>query len=430
MRKVLLYSLLLVAGLVASQFLGGRGAALITWLTLIGLSFIMIHVGYEFDLDKSRPRQYLWDYLVAGTAAAFPWVFCAAYFVFVLAPRELWGFADQWKESLLLGRFASPTSAGVLFSMLAAAGLAATWVFKKARVLAIFDDLDTILLMIPLKVMLVGFKWQLAVIVVVIAVLLWAAWRHLHAIRLPHTWPWVLGYAIGITAVCEAIYHASKVLDDSVPVHLEVLLPAFVLGCIMARPAAQSQSHAAAEAGHPEGLESPAEQRAATIVSACFMVLVGLSMPAIRGETVTPMLEEVVPVQTVEEKSALAFAGAPPAALAAKAAFPGWGAIALHVLAITLLSNLGKMFPVFCYRREAHWRERLALAIGMFPRGEVGAGVLVISLSYGLGGTALTVAVLSLGVNLLLTGLFILWVKRLIGWVERTGQGSFAKARA
>jgi len=71
----------------------------------------------------------------------------------------------------------------------------------------------------------------------------------------------------------------------------------------------------------------------------------------------------------------------------------------LHVLLITLLSNLGKMFPALCYRTEAGFRERLALAIAMFPRGEVGAGVLVVSLSYGLAGPALTVAVLSLALN-------------------------------
>jgi Kef-type K+ transport system membrane component KefB len=59
-------------------------------------------------------------------------------------------------------------------------------------------------------------------------------------------------------------------------------------------------------------------------------------------------------------------------------------------------------------------RERLALAIGLFPRGEVGAGVLVVSLGYGISGTATTVALLSLALNLLLTGLFILWVRRLL----------------
>jgi amino acid permease len=49
----------------------------------------------------------------------------------------------------------------------------------------------------------------------------------------------------------------------------------------------------------------------------------------------------------------------------------------------------------------------------MWPRGEVGAGVLVISLSYGIGGPIVTVAMLSLAFNLLLTGAFIYIVKRL-----------------
>jgi Kef-type K+ transport system membrane component KefB len=90
-----------------------------------------------------------------------------------------------------------------------------------------------------------------------------------------------------------------------------------------------------------------------------------------------------------------------------------WDLILLHVLVVTVISNLGKMFPALCYRREAHWRERLALAIGMWPRGEVGAGVLIISLSYGIGGPIITIAMLSLALNLLLTGLFIYVVKRL-----------------
>jgi Kef-type K+ transport system membrane component KefB len=91
----------------------------------------------------------------------------------------------------------------------------------------------------------------------------------------------------------------------------------------------------------------------------------------------------------------------------------GLGLIVLHVLIVTIISNLGKMFPALCYREEAHWRERLALAIGMWPRGEVGAGVLVISMSYGIGGPVVTIAMLSLALNLLLTGIFIYVVKRL-----------------
>lgn len=371
MKRVLLYSLLLVGGLIASQFLAGAGATAIKLGTMFCLAFIMIHVGYEFEIDRARPKQYAWDYLVAGTAAAFPWIFCAAYFVWALG-------VDSWKEALLLGRFASPTSAGVLFAMLAAAGLAATWVFKKARVLAIFDDLDTILLMIPLKMMMVGMKWQLGVIVVVIVVLLWLAWRYLHVVRLPVGWPWVMLYAGVITGVCEAIYLSSKLVDETVPVHLEVLLPAFVLGCILARPVGHDPHVDDAREGHQEGPAEPNEQRVSTVVSAAFMVLVGLSMPVIPREGIN------------------------------------WGVVAGHVVLITVLSNTGKMFPAFCYRKEATLRERLALSIGMFPRGEVGAGVLVVSLSYGLGGAALTVAVLSLALNLLLTGVFIAAVKKLI----------------
>jgi Kef-type K+ transport system membrane component KefB len=371
MKKVLLYSCLLVGGLAVSQMLAGAGAAAIKLGTMFCLAFIMIHVGYEFEIDKTRPGQYAWDYLVAGTAAAFPWVFCAAYFVYVLGTAS-------WEDALLLARFASPTSAGVLFSMLAAAGLAATWVFRKARVLAIFDDLDTILLMIPLKMMMVGMKWQLAVIVLAIVALLWLAWRYLHAVRLPVSWPWVMLYAGILTGICEAIYLSSKLVDEMVPVHLEVLLPAFVLGCMLARPAEHDPHVDDAREGHQEGPESPSEQRVATIVSAFFMVLVGLSMPAIPREGIT------------------------------------WEVLLLHVLLVTVLSNAGKMFPTFCYRREATLRERLALSIGMFPRGEVGAGVLVVSLSYDLGGVALTVAVFSLALNLVLTGVFIAAVKRLV----------------
>lgn len=372
MTKILLYSLLLVFGLISSQFLGEFGKEWIQLGTMFCLSFIMIHVGYEFEIDKSKPKQYGWDYLVAATAAMFPWLFCAGYFIWVLD-------MNSWTDALLLARFSAPTSAGVLFSMLAAAGLSATWVFRKARVLAIFDDLDTILLMIPLKIMMVGMKWQLVIIVVVIVVLLWMAWRYLHSWRLPISWPWIMFYAALITGLCEIIYLTSKVINDVVPVHLEVLLPAFVLGCMLARPAGHNPHIDDSRPGLQEGPKEADEQRVSAIVAACFMILVGLSMPQIPHDTLS------------------------------------WGLIASHVALVTILSNLGKMFPFFCYRKEATIRERLALSIAMFPRGEVGAGVLVVSMGYGLGGTALTVAVLSLAMNLLLTGVFIIAVKKLIG---------------
>lgn len=371
MTKILLYSSLLILGLFCSQFLGGIGENWIKLGTMFCLAFIMIHVGYEFEIDKSQPKQYVWDYIVAGTAAAFPWLFCAAYFVWVIG-------TDTWKDALLVARFSSPTSAGVLFSMLAAAGLSVTWVFRKARILAIFDDLDTILLMIPLKIMMVGMKWQLIVIIFLIVFQLWLAWRYLHTLNLPIKWPWVMFYAGVITIVSEGLYLISKQIDDVVPVHLEVLLPAFVLGCMLKRPLGHNPHVDDRREGHLEGLEDPQEQRVAMIVTAIFMVLVGLSMPLITNQD------------------------------------GKWGVLFGHVVLITVLSNIGKMFPILCYRKEATVRERLALSISMFPRGEVGAGVLVVSMSYGIIGTAVTVATLSLALNLLLTGVFIAIVKKLL----------------
>lgn len=409
MKKVALFSALLLAGLLVSQLLPhilgdhlGAVVKAIQLLTMAGLCFIMIHVGYEFDIDKSNLRQYGWDYAVAATAAGFPWLFCCAYFIYVMTLPEGWTSWSVWKEALLASRFSAPTSAGVLFSMLAAAGLSATWVFRKARILAIFDDLDTILLMIPLKMAMIGFAWQLGAMVLVLVGLLLLAWRFLHVVSIPISWPWVLGYSFAIVATAEAIYQTSKVFDPDVPFHIEVLLPAFVLGCMMARPAGSDPHIDDARDGHQEGPESPAEQRVSTIVSGCFMLLVGLSMPSFVGAL----------------GGGAANADAGPLADATRPM--GWGAIALHVLAVTALSNLGKMLPAVCYRREAHWRERLAVAIGMWPRGEVGAGVLVLSLSYGIGGPVVVVAMLSLALNLALTGATIMIVKRLIAATPTT----------
>jgi Kef-type K+ transport system membrane component KefB len=396
MRKVAVFSLLLIAGMVGAQLLpslaGDVYVELIHGLrltTMVALAFIMIHVGYEFELDKTNLRQYGWDYVVAMTAAAFPWIFVVLYFMLVLLPVGAWGSWEAWVEVLLAGRFAAPTSAGVLFAMLAAAGLSATWLFAKARVLAIFDDLDTVLLMIPLQMLIVGLAWQLGVVVILMGALLWLGWRYLHRCPLPVTWPWVLTYAAGITALSELLYTTSHWLDDTVPMHIEVLLPAFVVGCLLARPLGSDPHRDDTVEGSQMGPETPGEQRVATLIAAVFMGLVGLSLPPLAAK--------------LTAAAAGAVSAAQPPLL--------WGVMAGHVLALTILANLGKMVPAFCYRREAHWRERLALAIGMWPRGEVGAGVLIVSLGYGLGGPMITAAMLSLALNLVLTGAFILLVK-------------------
>ena len=169
-----------------------------------------------------------------------------------------------------------------------------------------------------------------------------------------------------------------------------------------------------------------------TIVAAVFMILVGLSMPTIMGEVSTgpggAMTEAVEPslhgggIPSAEAEAAQIGKSLEVGRITAAQPPLGWPAIILHVILITLIANLGKMFPAFCYRKEAHWRERIAVAIGMWPRGEVGAGVLVISLSYGIGGPIVTVAMLSLALNLLLTGVFIYIVKRITGPLPAYGQ--------
>jgi Kef-type K+ transport system membrane component KefB len=171
-------------------------------------------------------------------------------------------------------------------------------------------------------------------------------------------------------------------VDGVAPIHVEVLLPAFALGCMLARPAGVDPHRDDAREGHQEGPEDAVEQRVSGIVSGVFMVLVGLSMPALA----TMMTSDS----------------------------PSWGAIGMHVVFVTLLANLGKMLPTFVYRREATLRERLAVSIGMWPRGEVGAGVLILSLGYGISGPVIIVAALSLAINLLLTEVFIAIVKRLL----------------
>lgn len=87
-----------------------------------------------------------------------------------------------------------------------------------------------------------------------------------------------------------------------------------------------------------------------------------------------------------------------------------WGMIIYHVVIVSLLSNIGKLFPVLFYR-DRKLSERLALSIGMFTRGEVGAGIIFIALGYNLGGPALVISVLTLVLNLILTSIFVLWVK-------------------
>lgn len=381
MSVIFLYSLYLLFGLSLSQllpvYLPSAFSALgepIQLLSMLCLSFIMILVGSEFEIDRTRPKKYVVDYLVAATAAAFPWIFVGVYYIYFFYDAQ-WTDLTSWRDSLMISRFAAPTSAGILFSMLAAAGLAKTWVFKKARILAIFDDLDTILLMIPLKVLFVGMRWQLFLILAVMIALLFIAWFYQHTLKWKITPRSILLYSAIITAASEIIYAIGYQIDPQVPIHLEVLLPAFVLGMLL-------------KINHKD-LETKEMMSTSRAISSAFMVLVGLSMPYM-GELIQGELPYM--------------------------------ALLGHVITVTVLSNIGKCFAIFCYKKEATLKERLAVSIALFPRGEVGAGIIIVTLSYGLGGFAIAVSILSLCLNLVLTGVFIAVVKHLCGDVAKAPQ--------
>ena len=396
MKKILLFSIFLIFGLIGSQVIppqfSGNSYDSIKFgldaLLYICLAFIMINVGREFELDKKKWRSYTTDYFIAMATAAVPWIFVCIYFMWLL-PDGMFGSWDAWKENLLLSRFAAPTSAGILFTMLAAANLKKSWIYSKTQVLAIFDDLDTILLMIPLQVMMIGMKWQLGIIVLVVIVCLVMGWKKLNQYKISQTWQSLLAYSIILVALCQGAYMITKGLyGPDGAIHIEVLLPAFVLGMIM-------------KTNHNM---KPADEKASSFISYFFMFLVGMSAPLFIG----------VDYSATETSSVIA-------------AVPemGWGTIILHVLIVTALSNLGKMFPLFFYK-DRSITERLALSIGMFTRGEVGAGIIFIAIGYGLGGPLLIIALLTIVTNLLLTGGFVIIVKRLALKAEK--QKALAKA--
>ncbi len=384
MRKVLSFSLCLMIGLVISQFLpvwfGSDYAEShikfgVDSLLYVCLAFIMINVGRDFEIDKTRWRSYATDYFIAMATAAMPWLLIACYYVFVLLPSNYWGDLEAWKENLLLSRFAAPTSAGILFTMLAAMHLSKSWIYRKIQVLAIFDDLDTILLMIPLQMLMIGMKWQMGVIIAFVSIALVAGWKYQNTWKVRQDWKMIMFFAVLVVFFTQGIYLVTEYfLTHEGVVHIEVLLPAFILGVLM----------------KTKFVDNPIEERISTGVSLLFMLLVGMSMPQFIGE----------------DLSAAASGGM----VVSKQPMLPWGTIAFHVVMVSLLSNIGKLLPV-CFYHHRSLRERLALSVGMFTRGEVGAGVIFIAMSYKLGGPVLLISILTLVLNLILTMGFVLWVK-------------------
>ena len=389
MKKIILFSVFLLLGLAGSQLfpilLGAEIHAhlkpFFDGMLYICLAFIMINVGREFELDKTKWKSYTEDYFIAMATAAVPWLLICGYFILLMPAqyRMDWG---AWKETLLLSRFAAPTSAGILFTMLAAAGLKKSWVYQKTRVLAIFDDLDTILLMIPLQVLMIGMKWQLGVVVLFVFLCLYLGWTRLNSIRMIQHWSAILGYATVLVFIFQGLYVVTKeIFGPDSAIHIEILLPAFVLGMMM-----KTKEH-----------HTKADETASSVISYMFMYLVGMSAPLFVGVDFSATAGDCV-IGQVGDMS--------------------WGEIAGHVLVTTALSNIGKLLPMFFYRDKS-LTERLALSIGMFTRGEVGAGIVFIALGYGLGGPLLAISLLTILTNLILTGFFVMIVKALAMKADR-----------
>lgn len=346
---VFIFSFLLITGCLLGQIL--HTAAFkdqLSFMASICLSFIMMEVGVEFSSDNKRLKDYGWDFVIASSAALLPALLWAGYFIFVLKASA--------QPAVLMGISSAPTSAGVLFAMLMAAGLSHTWVFKKARVLAVLDDLVTILLLAPIEIIIHGFHWSSIATLTLVGTFITASFYYKNAVNLSSSKTWLLCYSVLITVFV-------SVFEQKTNIHLEVLIPAFMWGCLL-RP---SVEHAQ---------EKPLSL--ANMIRGGFMFLVGLTFPQVN------------------------WGGMP------------LGMTAAHVFMLTVLANLGKSFLILCYSAEASFKERIALGVAMFPRGEVGAAVLLIALGYGFKGIENTLAFVSLSVNLLMTGIFIWIVIKLV----------------
>ena len=152
--------------------------------------------------------------------------------------------------------------------MLAAIGLKSSWIYKKIQVLAIFDDLDTILLMIPLQIMMIGPRWQLLVIILIVFLLLSFGWKKLSKYNMRQDWKAILFYSVLVFAATQSLYLITKNLyGEDASIHIEVLLPAFVLGMVMKH----------------KDIDTAWERKASTGISFIFMFLVGMSMPPLQG---------------------------------------------------------------------------------------------------------------------------------------------------
>jgi tellurite resistance protein TehA-like permease len=81
----------------------------------------------------------------------------------------------------------------------------------------------------------------LLVVTAIMFALLAIAWCKLHKFRLPFSWYWSFAYAALVTTVCKVLHVATHYHIDMVLIYIDVLLPAFVIGCIVDTPVAREE---------------------------------------------------------------------------------------------------------------------------------------------------------------------------------------------
>merc|ERR1740138_1639280 len=243
--------------------------------------------------------------------------------------------------------------------------------------------------MVPLKAIYVGLKWELSLDLIFVAILIVLMWVFLHRVKMPASWPYIVVYAASVACFCELVHFlthsdATDPEDLADTVHLEELLPAFTVGCMIDFEHHEHERERAKERRQLYELENVKENGSKAevapkkmledrispdtvklCISAVFMVLVGFSMPPLFNDK----------HDTDDHRRLGSSSPKMPA-----------GQIVGHVVACTILMNLGKLFPATCYRKEVNLRTRIAFAVGMMPRGEVCAGIIVNALALGIEG--------------------------------------------
>ena len=141
-------------------------------------------------------------------------------------------------------------------------------------------------------------------------VLLAAGWRWQARWNVRQDWKRILGLSAVVCALTQALYIVTaRWYGPENSIHIEVLLPAFVIGMLMK---------------HRE-IDTPTERRAATGISFLFMLLVGMSMPLVTGASAADAASSV-PLATAFplRERAVCAAGTGPAMIAASPSTRLW----------------------------------------------------------------------------------------------------------